>query len=76
MLLDSKRTNASFLPNSTDSLYLITSPSGAYILRSGDFFVDDNDDNDNNDNTTDYFTPCACVRGNNCGDSRTVSLRP
>ena len=23
-----------------------------------------NDDDDNNDDTTDYFTPCACVRGN------------
>ena len=40
----------------------------AYISRYGDFCAhDDNDDNDdNNDNdTTNYFTPCACVRGNN-----------
>ena len=30
------------------------------MSRSGDIFVD----NDNNDRT-DYFTPCACARGNN-----------
>ena len=23
-------------------------------------------DNDNNDRWTDYFIPCACMRGNNC----------
>ena len=31
------------------------------------FVDDDNDDNDNDDNdndTTDYFTTCACARGN------------
>ena len=33
----------------------------AYISRYGDFCADDND---NNNDTTDYFTPCACTRGN------------
>ena len=43
---------------------MLTSCLDAYILRYGDFCAhDDNDDNDNND-TTDYFTPCACARGN------------
>ena len=38
----------------------------AYILIYGDFCAhDDNNDNDNDNHTTDYFTPCACVRGNN-----------
>ena len=32
-----------------------------YISRYGDFCAHDNDDNDD---TTDYFTPCACARGN------------
>ena len=32
----------------------------AYIIsRYGDFCANDNDDD-----TTDYFTPCACARGN------------
>ena len=42
---------------------MLTSLSGAYILRSGDFFVDDND-SDNNNDRTDYFTPCTCAWGN------------
>ena len=37
------------------------SHSGAKILRSGHFFCT-HDDDDNN--ATDYFTPCACARGN------------
>ena len=53
-------TEASFLPNSIDSLF--TSRLDAYISRYGDFCAHDNDD-DNND-MTDYFTPCACARGN------------
>ena len=46
---------------------VLTSRSGAYTSRYGDFSANDNDDNNNNDNdnTTDYFTPCACVRGKN-----------
>ena len=31
------------------------------MSRCGDIFVDSDNDNDR----TDYFTPCACVRGNN-----------
>ena len=35
----------------------------AYISTYyGDFCANDNDDDNNN--TTDYFTPCACARGN------------
>ena len=34
----------------------------AYISRYGDFCAHDNDDSDND--TTDYFIPCACMRGN------------
>ena len=46
--LDSKYTDTSFLPNSTDSLCLRVAQ--VYILRSGDFFVDDNDnENDRTD---------------------------
>ena len=45
------------------------------FLRFGDFCAYDNNDNDDNDNDndndnndrTDYFTPCACVRGNYVG---------
>ena len=38
------------------------------MLRSGDIFVDDNNDR------TDYFTPCAYVRDNNCGLSQLYFL--
>ena len=42
------------------------------------FVVDDDDNNDND--TTDYFTPCACARGNNIKGRRgcctTVQLVP
>ena len=39
----------------------LTSRLDAYISRYGDFCTN----NDNNyDDTTDYFTPCACARGN------------
>ena len=41
---------------------MLTSRLDAYISRYGDFCAHD----DNND-TTDYFTPCACARGNNQG---------
>ena len=44
---------------------MITSRLDSYISRYGDFCANDNDDNNNdNDDTTDYFTPCACARGN------------
>ena len=36
---------------------MFTSRLDVYISRYGDFFA--HNDND----TTDYFTPCACVRG-------------
>ena len=43
---------------------MLTSRLDAYISKYGDFCAhDDNDNNDDND-TTDYFTPCACARGN------------
>ena len=39
---------------------VLTSRLGAYISESGygNFYANDN----NNDDTTDYFTPCACMR--------------
>ena len=40
---------------------MLTSRLDAYISRYGDFRANDND---NDDNKTDYFTPCACARGN------------
>ena len=43
---------------------MITSCLDAYISRYGDFCANDNNDNDDNNDTTDYFTPCACARGN------------
>ena len=44
---------------------MLTSRLGAYISRYGDFCANDNNnDDDDNDDTTDYFTPCACARGN------------
>ena len=43
---------------------MLTSRLDAYISKYSDFCAhDDNDNNDDND-TTDYFTPCACARGN------------
>ena len=52
----SKHTEAKFLPNLRLHLQFTQMP------RSPDLaiFDDDNDDDD----TTDYFTPCACIRGN------------
>ena len=38
---------------------MLTSRLDAYISRYGDFCA-----NNNNDDTTDYFTPYACMRGN------------
>ena len=37
----------------------------AYILRSGDFCVDNDNNNNDDNNRADYFTPCACARGKN-----------
>ena len=49
-----------------DWFIVLTSRLDAYISRYGDFCANDNDnDNNNDDDTTDYFTPCACARGNN-----------
>ena len=42
-----------------DWFVVLTSRLDAYISRYGDFCANDDDD------TTDYFTPCACARGNN-----------
>ena len=56
MLLNSKHSEASFSPNSTNLLCLRV----AKVPRCRDlaiFFAD-------NDNDNDYFTPCACARGN------------
>ena len=45
-----------------DWFKMLTSRSGAYVSRYGDFCA--HNDNDNND-TTNYFTPpCVCARGN------------
>ena len=46
------------------------SPLDAYISRYGNFCAHDDDDND----TSDYFTPCACVRGNKDGTPRNKDL--
>ena len=46
-----------------DWFVVITSRLDAYISRYGDFCANDNN-GDDNDDTTDYFTPCACARGN------------
>ena len=45
-----------------DWLIMLTSRLDTYISRYGDF-CSSNNDNNNNYETTDYFTPCACVRG-------------
>ena len=65
MPLDFKRIEACFLLNSIDLLLIQL----AQMYRSPDFatfvFTTINDNDNNNDNnTTDYFTPCTCVRGN------------
>ena len=39
---------------------MLTSPLDAYILRYRNLCA-----NDDNSDTTDYFSPCACMRGNN-----------
>ena len=44
-----------------DWFIMITSRLDAYISGYGDFCA-----HDDNNNTTDYFTLCACARGNNC----------
>ena len=41
-----------------DWFFMFMSRLDAYISRNGDFCANDDD-------TTDYFTPCACARGNN-----------
>ena len=71
MPLDSKHLKASFSPTSTDLLYIRV----AKVPKSQDLVIfvddndnnndDDNDDNDNDNDMTNYFTPCACARGNN-----------
>ena len=43
-----------------DGVVVLMSRLDAYISKYGDFCANGND---NNDNTTNYFTPCACVRG-------------
>ena len=53
-----------------DSFFMITSPIDTYISRYGDFCANNDDD------TTDYFTPCACVRGNNIMDTPTFDSNP
>ena len=55
--LDSKCTDASFSPNLIDSLCLRVTQASAYILRSSDFSV-----NDNNDDRTNYL-PLVHARG-------------
>ena len=59
MSIDLTDTEASFSPNSI----VLTSCLDVYISRYGDFCAHDDNDDNNND-TTDYFTPCACARGN------------
>ena len=49
---------------------MLTSRLDAYISRYGDFCANDDDDDDDDDDTTDYFTPCACARGNNALQGR------
>ena len=60
MSLDSKHTEARFLPKFNATEILLTSQLGA--SRDGNFCA-----NNDNDDTTDYFTPCtrahACVQG-------------
>ena len=41
---------------------MLTSRLDAYNSRYGNFCAHDND---NDNDTTDYFTPCACVRDTN-----------
>ena len=48
--------------NDSDSFTTLTAPYDTYISRFSDFLWT-NDNNAKNDRT-DYFTPCACVRGN------------
>ena len=50
---------------------MLTSRLDVYISRYGDFCAHDDNDND----TTDYFTPCACTRGNNsCSLLKAIEL--
>ena len=46
-----------------DWFVVLTSRLHAYISKYGDFYAYNDNDNDKND-ITDYFTPCACTRGN------------
>ena len=53
---------------------VLTSRLDVYISTYGDFCAHD----DNNDDMTDYFTPCACARGNYdevLRRTRTIGLR-
>ena len=53
-----------------DWFVVTTSCLDTYISRYGDFCANDDDDDDDDD-TTDYFTPCACARGNNKAEHNT-----
>ena len=55
----SKHTEAKFSPKLTLYLQFTQMP------RSPDLAIfDDDDDDDDDDDITDYFIPCACIRGN------------
>ena len=43
---------------------MLTSRLDAYISKYGDFCAHDDNDNSDDNDKTDYFTPCACARGN------------
>ena len=63
-------TEASFLPNKIDSSCLQCTSLDTYISRYGDFYANDNADDD----TTDYFTPCTCVWGNNAPEPLPIMI--
>ena len=52
-----------FVTSCFNRLVAYSTLSNAYFSRFGDFRAHDNNDND--DDRTDYFTSCACMRGNN-----------
>ena len=52
-------------------MILLTSRLDTYILRYRDFCANDND---NDDDTTNYFTPCACARGNYCDRNESSAI--
>lgn len=69
MPLNSKYSEVSFSPNSTDLFLRVAKCLDVQIRRF--FFIDNNN---NSNDRTDYFIPCACTWGNDSGQRQFVRI--